>query len=120
MWTDALHTSPTTFDGCRYLRLREGDKSPSHSLHGTKCSYVASTKEHNTFGTGKFICPGRFFAANEVKIAICYILTRYEIGLEEGAQVQGFRNAYFFISEPGARVKARRREGGGLGVLGGS
>ncbi|CAI2163292.1 20710_t:CDS:2 [Funneliformis geosporum] len=41
----------------------------------------ASRVEKNflTFGFGKHACPGRFFAVNEIKIALHYLLLKYDI-----------------------------------------
>jgi cytochrome P450 len=40
--------------------------------------FVSTSPEHMAFGFGKHSCPGRFFAAIEVKIALCHILLKYD------------------------------------------
>nr|XP_061795384.1 cytochrome P450 7A1-like [Nerophis lumbriciformis] len=36
------------------------------------------------FGSGASICPGRFFAVNEIKQFVCLLLLYFDLGLEEG------------------------------------
>lgn len=41
--------------------------------------FVATSPTYLGFGHGRHACPGRFFAANELKLLIAYLLTRYDI-----------------------------------------
>ena len=43
---------------------------------------VSTSPDHLGFGHGQHSCPGRFFAANEIKVALCHILVKYEWKLD--------------------------------------
>ena len=51
---------------------------------------VVSTENNDiTFGVGLHACPGRFFAANEMKVVVVEILKRYDIALGPQGQAHG-------------------------------
>lgn len=77
MFSPAVHSDPERFDGYRFLRMREQGQSST-------AAFVSSYKEHNVFGAGRFICPGRFFVANEMKVALVRVLMRYDLRLKDG------------------------------------
>ncbi|KAF7678873.1 hypothetical protein GT037_002621 [Alternaria burnsii] len=79
-----VYPNPDKFDIYRYLRMRE-DGSNS-----TKALFVTTSPENLTFGHGIHACPGRFFAALEVKIALCHILTKYDWELLPGSNLEPF------------------------------
>jgi cytochrome P450 len=45
---------------------------------------VTVTKENMGFGYGRHACPGRFFAATEIKLIVARILLDYDLKLPEG------------------------------------
>lgn len=60
------------FDAERFVRLRDetdGEKG---------YQFVTPGPEYMTFGYGKHACPGRFLASNELKVALCHLLMKYE------------------------------------------
>ncbi|KAK0615418.1 Cytochrome P450 monooxygenase pyr3 [Lasiodiplodia hormozganensis] len=71
---------PLKFDGRRYLRMRQ---QPGQENKG---QFVTTSADHFGFGHGKFACPGRFMAANVLKIMIVHLLLRYDWKLAEGAR----------------------------------
>jgi len=46
------------------------------------------------FGYGRHACPGRFFAANELKVIIVKILERFEIKYPDGVK-ERYQNTSF-------------------------
>lgn len=102
MWSDAeTYPSPEKFDGYRFLRMREaGDDTAVLS---------ATNQKHVAFGLGRSICPGRFMAANEVKVLIARLLLDYDIRLEEGYEPRIIHHGFEMLSDPLARVEVRRR-----------
>ncbi|KAF2097530.1 cytochrome P450 [Rhizodiscina lignyota] len=73
--------SASTFDGFRWARMRE-----EHSgLQAGREQYVAVSDKAMQFGYGRHACPGRFFAANEIKIILANLLLNYEIKMLDGA-----------------------------------
>ncbi|EEQ86913.2 cytochrome P450 monooxygenase [Blastomyces dermatitidis ER-3] len=104
MWDPNIYPNPTTYDPYRFLKLRE---TPGNE---TSAQLVSPSPEHLGFGFGKHACPGRFFAANEVKIALCHILLKYDIKLAEGYEPRILPNGLSLNSDHMARISIRRRE----------
>ncbi|KKZ59939.1 hypothetical protein EMCG_05230 [[Emmonsia] crescens] len=104
MWDPNTYPNPNTFDPYRFLKLRE---TPGHE---TSAQLVSPSPEHLGFGFGKHACPGRFFAANEVKIALCHILLKYDIKLAEDYKPTMRSNGLSLSADPMARISIRRRE----------
>ena len=49
--------------------------------------FVSVTKENMAFGFGRHACPGRFFAANEIKLILARLLLGYDMRLPEEGEV---------------------------------
>lgn len=96
--------NPEKFDIYRWLRLRE---TPDFA---NKAHFVSTSPEHLGFGHGMHACPGRFFAANEVKLTLCYLLLNYDWELAPGttAEVGTFGLSNFIY--PGSKLRYKRRE----------
>ncbi|KAI1150916.1 cytochrome P450 [Nemania diffusa] len=101
--------APDVFDGLRFWKLRQQQHSPSPTRSSsptpiTRSSTASSTSAPTTppalsasknqftsigdadqnFGLGKHACPGRFFAAQEIKVILCHLLLHYEVKLRDG------------------------------------
>ena len=48
-----------------------------------KLGMVTPTLDYLSFGHGRHACPGRFFAVNELKIAMAHLLLTYDIKSEQ-------------------------------------
>lgn len=108
------------FDGLRFYKLRQmgetfnkpiadSEKSSTSIESATHNQFVSVTQNSLTFGYGRHACPGRFFAANEIKLILSRLLLEWDIknagdsqerypNLEFGSNVSvscdlGFRNA---------------------------
>ncbi|KAJ7086278.1 cytochrome P450 [Mycena epipterygia] len=80
------YDNPEVFDGFRFSREREAqEKDAGESVF--KHNMVSTSADHLAFGFGKHSCPGRFFAAAELKLIMAYILINYEVK----AQKEGVR-----------------------------
>ncbi|KAL8296111.1 hypothetical protein RB600_001550 [Gaeumannomyces tritici] len=76
----ALYENPEIYDMRRFADMRSsGQAGAEHKAH-----LVSAVSEHLTFGYGKYVCPGRFFAANEIKMALCHLLMNYDWKLAPG------------------------------------
>lgn len=99
-----LHPEPEKWDPYRFLRLSE---QPGMSKFA---QLVVTSPDHLAFGHGEHACPGRFFAAYEIKIILCHLLLKYDWeimpGSDDTPMVLGFTNA----SSPTARIRIRRRQ----------
>jgi cytochrome P450 len=82
----ALYPSPETFDAHRFARLRRDANVPDpiHYRNREQYQFVAVTKENMSFGLGAHACPGRFFAANEIKLILTRILLHYDVRFPGG------------------------------------
>lgn len=104
MWSPSIYSNPEEFDPYRFLKLRE---MPGYE---TSAQLVSPSPEHFGFGYGNHACPGRFFAANETKIALAQILLKYDFELPFGAtEPSVMQVGSSFSSDPMAKISIRRR-----------
>lgn len=68
---------PETFDPRRFAKLRD---QPGQE---NGWQYVTTSRDMFAFGHGAHACPGRFFASNEIKIALVHLLMGWEWAFEE-------------------------------------
>ncbi|OAA57981.1 ent-kaurene oxidase [Niveomyces insectorum RCEF 264] len=77
-----LYPDPETFDPYRFVRLRTTDApDPLQFKNREQYQFVSVTKENMSFGFGRHACPGRFFAANEIKLILAQLLLNYDMKL---------------------------------------
>lgn len=101
MWDATIYPDPLTYDAYRFLRLRESGKSAT--------ALASTSPAHIAFGIGKPICPGRFFATNEMKIALAKILLSYEVRLAGNVKPKVLEMGFEMLSDPEARLEVRKR-----------
>ncbi|KAK8034549.1 Cytochrome P450 monooxygenase paxP [Apiospora rasikravindrae] len=81
-----LYPEPDVFDPYRFHDLRNATKpDPINYKTREQYQFVTVTKENMGFGYGKHACPGRFFAANEIKLIMIHILLQYNLRMPNGA-----------------------------------
>ncbi|KIW95735.1 uncharacterized protein Z519_04320 [Cladophialophora bantiana CBS 173.52] len=84
-------------------------------------SFIATSPSYLGFGHGRHACPGRFFAAQELKLLLAYLLSRYEIqmamegGIGGNWNGKGVRPECYWagpnhVPPMGAKVRVRRRK----------
>ena len=78
-------------------------------------SFTTTSPKYLGFGHGRHACPGRFFASQELKLLIAYLLERYEVRLEDrGSDGGRVRNVWLgpnHVPPLKARVWVKRRVG---------
>jgi len=82
--TSEAYDRPDEFDGFRFSRPNE------QGTQGRK-TFVSTDVNFQAFGHGRHACPGRFFAAAEMKLMFAILLLRYDIMLENGKGPQPMR-----------------------------
>lgn len=100
-----VYPEPEKCDIRRFYKLRsEPSQENAHQ-------FVTTSPQHMVFGHGTNACPGRFFASNEMKIALCHLLLKYDWSLCPG-QTEGPANLQVdqgFLTDPSVKVMIKRR-----------
>ncbi|KAH9908976.1 cytochrome P450 [Xylariomycetidae sp. FL2044] len=99
-----VYEDPEVWDGSRFLKLR------SHAGKERTAQLVTTSPDHFAFGHGEHACPGRFFAASEVKVALCHMLVKYEWKLAPGTDTAPVYHGNGAAANPAVRVLVRKRE----------
>ncbi|KAI0386387.1 cytochrome P450 [Hypomontagnella monticulosa] len=80
-----MYRNPEKFEPRRFLDLRNGTaEDPLGYKNKEQYQFSTVTKDFMHFGFGRHSCPGRFFAANEIKLIIARILMDYDIRMPDG------------------------------------
>ena len=76
------------------MRQHKGQENKHH---------VVTSNESPTFEHGRWSCPGRFFAVNEIKSTLIELLTGYDIAFGPAGQGEGgeFKRPMTFNNEMG-------------------
>lgn len=87
---------PDVFNPYRFyhLRTKEDVPDPNGFRNREQYQFVSVTKENTSFGYGKHACPGRFFAANEIKLIMARILLQYDVRFPSDVK-ERYPNFYF-------------------------
>ena len=72
------YDDPYKFDPLRFSKLRA---EPGNQ---NRYQFVTTGVDSMHFGYGKHSCPGRFFAANEIKLFIVHLIMNYDIKYTDG------------------------------------
>ncbi|KAJ4258891.1 hypothetical protein NW762_007978 [Fusarium torreyae] len=104
MWHPEVHSKPNEWDGYRFYRMRNDPAKQNAAL------LVTTSPEHLAFGHGRHACPGRFFAANEVKIALTHIIMKYEWELLPDAKPQVYKHGFTLTGDIFLQLRIKRRE----------
>lgn len=73
-----------TFDPLRFYKLRTAVDDGGSGGQSALNQFVSVSQSSLTFGYGRHACPGRFFAANEIKIIMAKALLGYDFKMTEG------------------------------------
>jgi cytochrome P450 len=85
-----LWTEPEKYDPWRFYNKRKAEEDAGRH------QFVTLSKDVMSFGYGRHACPGRFFAANEIKLIMIEVLRKYDVELkgDEGR----YKNLQYFGS----------------------
>ena len=101
-----IYPEPREFRPWRFSDMREhsADDALKHQSVNTNVEYL-------TFGHGRHACPGRFFAMNELKAMMAYVVMNYDIRTEEeGVRPPNYISGMAVIPNPMAKVLFRKRK----------
>ena len=101
---DEVYEDPLRFDGFRFSKMREGSEKT------VGVGIVSSSPVHLPFGHGRHACPGRYFAACELKLMFAHIVMTYDVKLEiEGVRPRDMWIRTACVPNPYANVLFRKR-----------
>ena len=107
---DSIHLNeknypdPLTFDPWRFFKLREQDTT------GKRFDMIATGLDLLAFGYGRHACPGRHFAACELKLMLAHLVMTYDMKLEnEGGRPKDMWVASHCVPNANAKVLFRKR-----------
>ena len=100
---DKVYEDPLKFDGFRFSKMLESSTK-------TNVGIISSSLDHLPFGLGRHICPGRYFAACELKLILAHVVMTYDVKLEiEGVRPQDMWFMDNCVPNPNANVLFRKR-----------
>ncbi|KAH9845361.1 P450 monooxygenase [Teratosphaeria destructans] len=100
---------PNVYDAFRFSREREFLGETGKILDKRAQGIVTTSDAFLTFGHGRHACPGRFFAAQEMKLMLAHIVLNYDLQIK-GARPSNFDLKGACVPSPKARLWVRRRE----------
>ncbi|KAG7526184.1 7-alpha-hydroxycholest-4-en-3-one 12-alpha-hydroxylase [Solea senegalensis] len=98
-----IHPDPCSFKYDRFLNP-DGSKKTDFYMQGKKVKYY-----NMPWGAGSSMCPGRFFAANEMKQLIFLMLLYFEFELKNESTEVNFKRWGFGVLQPDRDVPFRYR-----------
>lgn len=104
MHDPARFKEPDVFKARRFLQLRQ-EAGQEHRWH-----FVATSPDHLVFGHGKHACPGRFFAGNEVKVVLIYLLMKYDWKFASEGRKEDVSFGQEMETDPTAKAMIRKRK----------
>ncbi|KAI1462366.1 cytochrome P450 [Annulohypoxylon moriforme] len=112
----AVYPEPLEFKPFRFAEKRavdhgaeKGEKESTY-VQRARLAFATTSPEYCAFGHGRHACPGRFFAASELKLMLAYIILNYDIQIQE-KRPENFWFGMNRIPPMKATIKVRRRKG---------
>ncbi|KAK7732020.1 hypothetical protein SLS57_000998 [Botryosphaeria dothidea] len=104
MWDSNVYPEPEKFIGDRFLTLRQ---QPGRE---NIAQLVTTGQDHLAWGHGNHACPGRFFAAAEIKIVLVHLLLKYDFRVIKGQEPKVKEFGFALESDLSAKIEIRRRK----------
>ncbi|EFQ36853.1 uncharacterized protein GLRG_11999 [Colletotrichum graminicola M1.001] len=98
-----LYENPEQFIPWRFLHW-QNEPGKQHLAH-----LVSTSPAHLGFGHGIHACPGRFFAADEIKIVVCHMLIQYDWKPPPMSSWKPVHAGIFMVTPPDTVLLFRRR-----------
>jgi len=104
MWDEARYPEPEKFEPFRFAERRKTAGNEAKNL------LVATSPDHLGFAHGKLACPGRFLAANMLKIAILHLLLKYDMKIDTPAEAKWWTYGENMLVKDKAKVWFKSRQ----------
>jgi cytochrome P450 len=101
---DNVYANANKFDGFRFYDMCKTDEDK------VKYAFTSPSTEYLPFGMGRHACPGRFFAAHEIKSTLAYILMNYDIKLKDRVRPSSQWLAYAIVPDSKGQLMFRKRK----------
>jgi len=75
-----IYEDPLKFDGSRFTRMKEQNRHLDG--HSAKFDMVSTNVNSLSFGHGRHVCPGRFFASTLLKLMLAYVVINYDVKMK--------------------------------------
>ncbi|KAK4497822.1 hypothetical protein PRZ48_010476 [Zasmidium cellare] len=111
----AIHRDPTyypnpdEFDAFRFAKARDSLDEKGQVLEKRGQNIVTTGEDFVAFGHGRHACPGRFFASQEMKLMLAYIVMNYDVKLP-GPRPRNMDIKINSVPPPKAQLMVRRRQ----------
>lgn len=100
----SIYEDPGSFDPFRWLKMR----ASADTKH--QAPMVSAGVNSLGFGYGLHVCPGRFFATDLVKMALCHLLLKYDMELDQESRPKPYVPMGFFLGhDQDVQIRIRRR-----------
>ncbi|KAI0765883.1 cytochrome P450 [Trametes elegans] len=97
-------TDADAFDPFRFARMRTTNEA------GARLQAVSTSVQYIPFSHGRHACPGRFFAAEMLKLILAHIVLKYDVKFgENGGRPANVYWAQAVLPAPDARILFRKR-----------
>ncbi|KAJ5431647.1 hypothetical protein N7445_008145 [Penicillium cf. griseofulvum] len=103
LFDEAYIKNPLEFDGLRFYDLAKSSETPE------VFKYTSTSPHYLQFGDGKHVCPGRFFAADEVRLILAYLLFHFDIKLQ-GSLPKDFKIKRHNLADLGVNILLKKIE----------
>ncbi|KIM38724.1 hypothetical protein M413DRAFT_447671 [Hebeloma cylindrosporum] len=101
---EKIYPDALRFDPFRFVKLKEQD------ITGRRFDLVTTGVDSLGFGHGRHSCPGRYFAACELKLMLAHVVMNYDVKLEnEGVRPKDMWLMVSCVPNPDAKVLFRKR-----------
>ncbi|KAL2760205.1 hypothetical protein ACRALDRAFT_2038897 [Sodiomyces alcalophilus JCM 7366] len=93
-----IFPDPEVFDPLRFYKIRQAKDQAGSGVKAAEAvanaQFVSVGASSLAFGYGRHACPGRFFAANEIKMIMATLILQYEARLPDGV-TERYKNLEF-------------------------
>lgn len=98
-----IYPNPEKYDPWRFAKMRSVPGSEN------KFQAVTTSSDFIFFGHGQHACPGRFFAGNEMKLLLVYVLLNYDFKAP-GTLLPEIKAGLTLIPNPKQEIMIKSRE----------
>ncbi|KAJ0344858.1 hypothetical protein COL26b_009903 [Colletotrichum chrysophilum] len=119
-YDETIHASPDVFDALRFYKIRKEKEAALKSKMSAEDAFAEAATNNQfasvgdtslAFGYGRNACPGRFFAANEMKMILATTFLKYDLKMPDGC-TERYKNLTFgsqSVPDPTKTIMMRLR-----------